>query len=450
METLGLAMKSIGRVHMASIFKDEVDQFNSAVPFILGGLERHEKCLYVADAHTSDDIVEALMKVKDVQGALDAHQLVIAPSKEVYLKDRRFDIDRTIGFIRSFEQQALSEGFSGMRGTGEMTWYDSGLPGVEGLREYEARLNNLYPGSAATILCQYDEPSFDSDLLLDAIRAHPKVIVQGELCVNPYFTPPDEFLSSMRGQVPKGIYERASRDILKRARLADIHRLELRDVRKASRRMAIIDGPALDEIQSQASIMSFYTELALDEFRGTDVTGYLEKMARNCANIQHRIDFIRSVQLIGQTEPRWWVLKEVLESIAEKTGSGGPRFEFKVGKVGVMADGLFEIALESVVQNIPGLKGKGDKVVVKSSELRSGLMISIEHHGRGLPEAVKERIFDCGYRYGRSDGFGLFLAREVLSSSGMTLKESGAPGKSTRFEILVPVGRYSTERNDGS
>jgi len=52
----------------------------------------------------------------------------------------------------------------------------------------------------------------------------------------------------------------------------------------------------------------------------------------------------------------------------------------------------------------------------------------------------KEKIFNQGY--GKNTGLGLFLSREILALTGMTIRETGTPGKGARFEILVPIGAY--------
>ncbi|OGS42428.1 MAG: hypothetical protein A3K67_03855 [Euryarchaeota archaeon RBG_16_62_10] len=436
-------MRALAGVHLASVFRGEADQFGSAVPFILGGLDRGEKCVYIADRHTRDDIVEALMRVRDVQGDLDAHRLTFLSSDKTYLKDGRFDIGRMMALWASFERDALNEGYSGFRGTGEMTWYTTGKPGVENIREYEARINDIYPRSKATILCQYDEPSFDAELLLDMVRVHPRVVIRGELCFNPYFTPSGEFLAEKHGTIPRGVYERTSREIVKQTQLASIHEVELRDLRRAGRKLDVMGGTALDEIQSQVSVLEFYTELALDSTKGSAGREYLEKMAEGCANLQRRLRYLRSYQRVGQTEPRWWDLKAVLKSISERTGSRSVKLDAKLGKVGVMADGLFEVALEAMIENMPDLDCGEKGIIVTASEVRSGLIIALEHKGRGLPDHVKARVFECGYSYGRSDGFGLFLAEQVFRSTGMTVCEAGVPGKQTRFEIMVPEGRFT-------
>jgi signal transduction histidine kinase len=68
-----------------------------------------------------------------------------------------------------------------------------------------------------------------------------------------------------------------------------------------------------------------------------------------------------------------------------------------------------------------------------------GLVLVVEDDGAGVPWPDKERIFERGF--GRNTGLGLFLAREILASMGMTIAETGLPGHGARFEIRVPASR---------
>jgi signal transduction histidine kinase len=38
----------------------------------------------------------------------------------------------------------------------------------------------------------------------------------------------------------------------------------------------------------------------------------------------------------------------------------------------------------------------------------------------------------------------LFLSREILAITGITITENGEPGKGARFEITVPKGAWRT------
>ena len=56
----------------------------------------------------------------------------------------------------------------------------------------------------------------------------------------------------------------------------------------------------------------------------------------------------------------------------------------------------------------------------------------------GIPAEEKSKIFDRGF--GKNTGRGLFLTREILEITGITIKVTGEPGKGARFEMTVPKG----------
>ena len=44
--------------------------------------------------------------------------------------------------------------------------------------------------------------------------------------------------------------------------------------------------------------------------------------------------------------------------------------------------------------------------------------------------------------FGRNSGLGLFLIREILSITGISIRETGDPAQGARFELTVPEGQY--------
>ena len=63
-----------------------------------------------------------------------------------------------------------------------------------------------------------------------------------------------------------------------------------------------------------------------------------------------------------------------------------------------------------------------------------------EDNSAGLPAGEKERIFDFGYT--QENIVSLFLIRELLGFTGISIIETGEPGHGIRFEIVVPKGRF--------
>ncbi len=72
---------------------------------------------------------------------------------------------------------------------------------------------------------------------------------------------------------------------------------------------------------------------------------------------------------------------------------------------------------------------------------RSSVKITVE----GVPDEFKEAIFRR--QYFKHTGFGLFLSREILGITGLSIRESGEPGKGARFEITVPRGIFPHRRS---
>src|SRR5258708_19384671 len=51
------------------------------------------------------------------------------------------------------------------------------------------------------LVCQYDLNRFSAEIILGVVRTHPLVIYRGDVCRNPYYVPPDEFLTPNRAAV---------------------------------------------------------------------------------------------------------------------------------------------------------------------------------------------------------------------------------------------------------
>ncbi|MFA4826151.1 MAG: response regulator [Methanoregula sp.] len=68
------------------------------------------------------------------------------------------------------------------------------------------------------------------------------------------------------------------------------------------------------------------------------------------------------------------------------------------------------------------------------------LIISCEDDGVGIAQECRPRLFERGF--GKHTGLGLYLSREILAITRMTITENGEPGCGARFEISVPEGGW--------
>lgn len=198
-------LPSIARMHAGDhycgIYRTDEDHRALVIDFVRGGVARGEKMLYIVNLQTAAQLKATLAAAQVGADALiDRGQLVILTAKDAYLKEGQFDPDKMIALLRHETDQALAEGYSALRVTGEMTWALAGEPGSERLVEYESKLNQFFPDSACYALCQYDRRRFDAELLLDILHTHPKVLFgrDGFDNAHMYFVPPEKFLDGDR------------------------------------------------------------------------------------------------------------------------------------------------------------------------------------------------------------------------------------------------------------
>ncbi len=79
-----------------------------------------------------------------------------------------------------------------------MSWAAKQAPGTDELVAYEAELNRFLPRYPQVVLCLYDVERFGGELVVDMLKTHPKVLLNGMLLDNPYYIEPDEFLAGAR------------------------------------------------------------------------------------------------------------------------------------------------------------------------------------------------------------------------------------------------------------
>ena len=80
------------------------------------------------------------------------------------------------------------------------------------------------------------------------------------------------------------------------------------------------------------------------------------------------------------------------------------------------------------------------QIRISSHETGNCLVLVCKDDGAGIASEDKIRLFERGY--GKHTGLGLFLSREILSITGITIRETGEPGNGARFEMVVSRGEY--------
>ena len=106
----------------------------------------------------------------------------------------------------------------------------------------------------------------------------------------------------------------------------------------------------------------------------------------------------------------------------------------------MFADPLIVKVFFNLIDNALRYGGKITTIQFSAEESDGDHIVVCEDDGIGISAVEKEKIFDRGF--GKNTGLGLFLAREILDITGITIRETGEEGKGARFEIMVPKGMW--------
>lgn len=184
--------------HVCAFFNSREEQNKILMPFLKEGIDRGEKILRIMDRRLRDEYLSAYTAGGiDVQAAEQNGQLEIRHWHETYLKEGCFDCDSMIRLLEEgLEQNREKYGLT--RAIGNMEWALEPASGVNGIVEYEIKLNQVVTKYPDPLVCCYDLNRHSASVVMDILRTHPMVIVGGVLQENPLYVPPEELLQELR------------------------------------------------------------------------------------------------------------------------------------------------------------------------------------------------------------------------------------------------------------
>jgi PAS domain S-box-containing protein len=208
-------------------------------------------------------------------------------------------------------------------------------------------------------------------------------------------------------------------------------------IRIANRKLSLLAGITRHDILNKISVILGFLKIAKMRYDDPALAELLNKMESATTTIRSQIEFTRVYQDLGTQAPQWIAPDRV---IPRSQVPAGVSLNVAVPGVTVFADPMFEKVFTNLLDNSLRHGERVTEVRVSSHKEGTVLIIVWEDNGIGIALGDKERIFEKGF--GKHTGLGLFLVREILSLTGITITENGVPGTGARFEIRVPDGAY--------
>ncbi len=209
----------------------------------------------------------------------------------------------------------------------------------------------------------------------------------------------------------------------------------------ASRKLNLLSSITRHDILNQLMVLIGYLDMALEEVTDPEQRHFIEVEMQAAKTIQRQIEFTREYQELGLQAPVWLNINKYLMQATLNLPIRDVTVSIDRTDLEVYADRLFEKVFYNLIDNALRYGGDGMTLIsVLSHEDEKGLVIIFEDNGAGITAEDKQKLFTRGF--GKNTGLGLFLSREILAITGITIDETGEPGKGARFEITVPKGMY--------
>ncbi|MDO9550349.1 MAG: response regulator [Methanoregula sp.] len=217
----------------------------------------------------------------------------------------------------------------------------------------------------------------------------------------------------------------ALRDITERERSDD-------SIKRANAKMSLLNSVTRHDVNNQVHALLGYVQLARMQNSDPMVADFLNKAEIAGSHISRQLDFTRFYQDLGLKDPKWHNLRRLVDKAAPKT----IQFTNDCQNLEIFSDPMLENVFVNLFDNAIRHGVHMTHISVWCMEVKNGIVIVVEDNGEGVPLDLKAKIFDKGF--GKHTGFGLFLAREVLGITGISIHETGVHKKGARFEIYVP------------
>jgi PAS domain S-box-containing protein len=171
-----------------------------------------------------------------------------------------------------------------------------------------------------------------------------------------------------------------------------------------------------------------------------DVQMFFDRTLGSVESIRNQITFMRALQDIGIISPKWQSVQQAFADAVRLASDDRVEIAMDLDDIEVFADPLLPRIFYSLLEN--SLHGGKNLSRIRISNVKRGdsLVLIYEDNGTGIPDDKKQLAFEPGFVEGA--GLSLYIIRELLGFTGISITETGTAGVGYRFEISVPKDKF--------
>lgn len=212
----------------------------------------------------------------------------------------------------------------------------------------------------------------------------------------------------------------------------------------ANEKLSILSRISADHLHRSVDQILETVDEADAHCTDSGIRKYIERIRTLTWNVARQIFLSESYKDLGANPPVWMSIQQTLDTTRLPSDDGKVSIRCWAGRLEVYADPLFADVITHLLEN--SLRHGSDRVknvVIMYHETPEGLDLILRDDGTGIPLNRKQQIFE--YDAGGEAGIGLFVCRQIVEVTGMTIQETGIEGSGAQFVIHIPPGAYRIE-----
>jgi len=208
----------------------------------------------------------------------------------------------------------------------------------------------------------------------------------------------------------------------------------------ANNKLVLLSNITRHDILNQMTALFSHLELLGMKNQDPTAIAHVNAMRKSLDAIQEQLEFTRDYQDLGLKIPEWQDAGAAFIRAAESFAGKNITFSCETAHVEILADPMIGQVFYNLIDNSirHGDHVSEIRLLVKKKE--PDLLLVYEDNGNGVLPEEKEKIFLKGF--GKHTGLGMFLIKEILSITGIVIRENGIWQQGARFEMCVPPGKF--------
>jgi PAS domain S-box-containing protein len=223
------------------------------------------------------------------------------------------------------------------------------------------------------------------------------------------------------------------RDITERMR-------EQKALEQAKKKLNLLNYVTFNDIRNQVFSLWGYQQLVKGKVTESSVSAVIKKEDEILQKISNSLKFAQAYQDLGLKPSSWQDVSHVFLLAISHMDTLTIKHSIELDGLEIFADPLLEQVLQILADNTLTHGETAQQITIRYIEGQESVTLFFEDDGMGISQDIKAHIFSPDFQ--KTKAVGLFLAREILEITGISIQETGTPGKGARFEIVVPKEAY--------